>query len=240
MMNPLNSGKPRIEKQSKAAAISILSDGVVSHLFEGDTILRMEYDLRKPEPILLVEGMTDVLILDRAWKKLHGEQDKRFLLFSCLCASILKGALDNEAAFSERESSPVFALFDFDDEGYHKWNGLNPQKWETVPDAPLRVKKHKERPRYAMLLPAPTELESQSIPQVPGGPCINIELLFYNKEGVDSFSFETKPTAGGGEIIVFRGDKTRFAKRVDSLPVAAFENFRPIFEFINSKIGDSE
>ena len=241
VMNPLNSGKPRIEKQSKAAAISILSDGVVSHLFEGDTTLRMEYDLRKPEPILLVEGMTDVLILDRARKKLRGEQDKPFLLFSCLCASILKGVLDNEAAFSGRESSPVFALFDFDNEGYHKWNGLNPKKWETVPDAPLRrVKKHKARPWYAMLLPVPSGLESQSNPEESGGPCIDIELLFYNKEGVDSDFFETKPTIGDGEIIVFRDDKTRFAKRVDSLPVAAFENFRPIFEFINSKIGDSE
>ena len=240
VMNPLNSGKPRIEKQSKAAAISILSDGVISHLFEGDTILRMEYDLRESAPIMLVEGMTDVLILDRAWKKLHGEQDKRFSLFSCLCASMLKGALDNDAVFSGRESSLVFALFDFDFEGYHKWNGLNSQKWEDVPDAHLRVKKHKERPWYAMLLPVPPELESQSSPQVPGGPCIDIELLFYNKEGVDSSSFGTKPTVGGGEIIDFRGDKKRFAKGVDSLPVAAFENFRPIFEFINSKIGDSE
>ena len=241
VMNPLNSGKPRIEKQSKAAAISILSDGVVSPLFEGDTTLRMEYDLRKPEPILLVEGMTDVLILDRAWKKLHSKQDKRFSLFSCLCASILKGVLDNEAVFSGRESLPVFALFDFDNEGYHKWNGLNPQKWETVPDAPLRrVKKHKERPWYAMLLPAPSGLESQSNPEESGGPCIDIELLFYNKEGVDSFSFEKKRTSGGGEIIVFRGKKMEFAKRVDSLPATAFENFRPIFEFINSKIGDSE
>ena len=240
VMNPLNSGKPRIEKQSKAAAISILSDGVVSHLFEGDTTLRMEYDLRKPEPILLVEGMTDVLILDRAWKKLHGEKDKRFSLFSCLCASILKGVLDNEAVFSGRESLPVFALFDFDSEGYHKWNGLNPQKWEDVPDAPLQVKKHKERPWYAMLLPAPSGLESQSNPEESGGPCIDIELLFYNKEGVDSSSFEKKRTSGGGEIIVFRGKKMEFAKRVDSLPAEAFENFRPIFEFINSKIGDSE
>ena len=241
VMNPLNSGKPRIEKQSKAAAISILSDGVVSPLFKGDTILRMEYDLRKPGPILLVEGMTDVLILDRAWKKLYCEQDKRFLLFSCLCASILKGVLDNDAVFSGRESSLVFALFDFDNEGYHKWNGLNPKKWETVPDAPLRrVKKHKARPWYAMLLPVPSGLESQSNPEESGGPCIDIELLFYNKEGVDSDFFETKPTIGDGKIIVFRDDKTRFAKRVDSLPAAAFENFRPIFEFINSKIGDSE
>jgi hypothetical protein len=64
---------------------------------------------------------------------------------------------------------------------------------------------------------------------------LSIELLFYKAELIGSW-FEKRDICGGGKLIVFTGDKVKFAKEyVSTLDQASFEVFRPMFEFIQSK-----
>lgn len=68
---------------------------------------------------------------------------------------------------------------------------------------------------------------------------MGIEHLFYGDQTEQHF--ETKQLPGGGEIITFSGNKTKFAKEVvPTLDAGCFEVFRPMLEFIKSKCAASE
>jgi len=94
-----------------------------------------------------------------------------------------------------------------------------------------------------MLLPIPNNavlkpqaLKSDNTPWGRGSDShISIEHLFYESVNEADW-FKTEPTSCGGQRVLFTGEKVKFAKElVPTLDVAAFEVFRPMFEFIKSK-----
>lgn len=108
------------------------------------------------------------------------------------------------------------------------------------------VKQLKYKNHYAMLLPVPKcekirnqTLDDKNEPRGSSGRKLSIELLFYNPDSPGT-DFINKPTPGGGEIIEFAGDKMKFAQEVVSnYPPEKFEIFKPMFEFISSKLASS-
>jgi len=99
-----------------------------------------------------------------------------------------------------------------------------------------------------MLLPVPEDdeikpqvLDSDDKPWGRGADSnLPIELLFYRGSLTDR-NFKKKSTPGGGEIIEFVGRKVRFSNNVvPQYGVEYFEIFRPIFEFMESKILTAE
>lgn len=105
-------------------------------------------------------------------------------------------------------------------------------------------KKLGDRNAYAFLLPVPENATIQRQVLKPDGSCFGgpslceIEHLFYGADATAEF-FTTEPMPGGGERVVIKSDaqKHRFVTEVPpNLNTSFFEVFRPIFEFVSSKI----
>ena len=117
------------------------------------------------------------------------------------------------------------------------WIETNPYKG--------RIKKVRNKNSYAILLPIPEieVIENQIIENkvelktFKGESEMEIEPLFYGDGQTHGFFKEiNKP--GGGKIIEFRESrKTEFSKNIiPNIDAVHFEVFRPMFEFIKTKI----
>jgi hypothetical protein len=95
---------------------------------------------------------------------------------------------------------------------------------------------------HAFLLPIPdnalkTQVWDEENPneKIRPNPYFSIEHIFWGVDGLENW-FRTDEGSGR---ISFKGDKhkVRFAKEiVPNLDAACFESFRPMFDFIKSKI----
>lgn len=66
-------------------------------------------------------------------------------------------------------------------------------------------------------------------------PHFSIEHIFWGVDGLENW-FRTEASGR----VSFKGDKVRFAKKtVPNLDAACFEAFRPMFDFIKSRIDDA-
>lgn len=231
---------------SKQNLIKSLSSGLISFT-ETEAQLSIHHNLRNSErSVVFVEGITDETILEVAWDKLFPYEERPFDIQNSFDRIFLRNLFSRKDLQVNYPGRKMFALFDFD-EAYDDWNGLSEivkgQLDETDPLKGL-AKNLKYQNHYAILLPVPDiealkpqVLNSEGIPWGRGiDSHISIELLFFKDEWLDSW-FKKRPVTGGGEIIEFSGDKVLFsATVVPNLSAESFEVFRPVFEFIKSKI----
>jgi predicted ATPase len=240
----LDGGNAVVNKVSKSEVIKSLSAGLISFT-EGEAQLNINHNLKNTSgPVLFVEGITDEIILETAWRKLYPDRERPFIVQSAFCRSILYSLFSDDQLRVQYKDRLMFGLFDFD-EAYDDWNGLKPPNVSNEQDDPFKglAKKLNHPSHYAMLLPVP---ENDDIkPQVlnengePWGRGVDshlsIKLLFY-RDNLLGRNFKKKATPGGGEIVEFIGKKTKFANNtVPQFGVECFEIFKPIFEFMESK-----
>ena len=242
-------GKTVVSKVSKSEVIKSLSAGLIS-LTEGEAQLNINHILKDTSsPVLFVEGITDEIILETAWSKLYPNRKSPFIIQSAFCRSLLYSLFSGDQLRSTYGSRLMFGLFDFD-EAFDDWNGLKPTGDSNEQDNPFKglAKKLNHPSHYVMLLPVPEDdeikpqvLDSDDKPWGRGADSnLPIELLFYRGSLTDR-NFKKKSTPGGGEIIEFVGRKVRFSNNVvPQYGVEYFEIFRPIFEFMESKILTAE
>ncbi len=233
-----------INKVKKSDVIRSLSAGLISFT-EGEAQLNINHVLASTSgPVVFVEGITDEIILETAWDKLHPDLARPFIIQSAFCRSVLYSLFSGEELSRVYQDRVMFALFDFD-EAYDNWNGLKPPKTSDEQSDPLKglAKKLLHPNFYAMLLPVPDiDCVKSQVLDGDGKPWgrgvdshLPIELLFYRDELLGQY-FVKKATPGGGEIIQFSGNKPQFAKDVVStFDVQHFNVFLPLFEFIQSK-----
>jgi ABC-type Mn2+/Zn2+ transport system ATPase subunit len=195
------------------------------------------------KPILFTEGSTDPEILKIAWNKLYETPIPFNIVFAFNC-NYLRQLIQDVRVLNELKGKPLFALFDFDG-AYNEWNFI---KEETILESdPYKglAKKIKDKNSYALMLPVPhiADIEKQVIknPQTnetfKGESELEIEHLLYGDERTHSY-FSEEIIKGGGTIIKFKDDKkTVFTQEiVPTIDKEHFEVFRPMFEFIISKI----
>lgn len=237
-------GKIVCQSTSKDYAISKLSSNLINYR-EDEQILSILRNIRiESAPVLLTEGSTDPDIIKIAWKNLY-DKPLPFIPIYAFCCDYLKRALQDNRIINEMNKRPLFGLFDFD-EAYNEWNHLNQKAtWTLQSDDPyqgLRTENPTDNV-YAFLLPVPRipKIEAQ-VMKDPGSKdhfaqeaVMSIEHLFYCDQTKQYF--ETKKLPGGGEVINFSGNKTKFAKEVvPTLHAECFEVLRPMFDFIISKL----
>mgnify|MGYP003615499159 FL=1 len=228
---------------SKDYAISKLSSSLIKYK-EDEQILSILRNIRiEGVPVLFTEGSTDPDILKEAWRKLFDEP-LPFVPIYAFCCDYLRRALQDNRIINEMGGRPLFGLFDFD-EAYNEWNYLNQKdSWALQCDDPylgLRTENAAEKV-HAFIIPVPriAKVEAQ-VMKTPGSKehfahqaIMGIEHLFYSDH--TARYFEARQLPGGGEIVTFSGNKTKFAREVvPTLDAATFEVFRPMFEFIKSK-----
>lgn len=142
------------------------------------------------------------------------------------------------AAYPDKQ---FFALFDFDD-AYEDWRSLGGSHQVTEIDRRL-CKKLDGKHAYAFLLPIPDNAlktqvwdEANSNEKIRPNARFSIEHIFWGVDGLNNW-FRTDKGSGR---VSFKGDKVRFAKKiVPNLDAACFESFRPMFDFIKSRIDDA-
>jgi hypothetical protein len=190
------------------------------------------------KPILIVEGNSDRIILENAWKKLR-DIDMPFQIINgygrCHIAVILK----DQENFKKTPTRLFIALFDFD-EAYNDWYGLNNFEILFNDESKGLTKKSKAYRTYACLIPVPLERKALAATEFGTSSCLRIELLFSDEILKKHDNLVEVGTPGGGKIIRFKGDKMRFAELTASLTKEDFSNFEKIFSLLDKILEDDK
>lgn len=231
-----------VTKANKSDVIRSLSAGLIS-FSESEARLNIQHILKNTTgSVLFAEGITDEIILEIAWDKLYSSAPRKFEIQNAFDRIFLRNMFSREDLKSTFPGRVMFALFDFD-EAFDDWNGLKKECDEVTDPLLGMAKQLKYKCHYALLLPVPNnDALKKQVLNAEGDPWgrgvdshISIELLFYAEKSLLQW-FGKRAASGGGEIIEFIGDKTRFARDVvPTLSANCFEVFRPMFEFIKSK-----
>ncbi len=235
-------GDLKCHSVSKSYAIDQLSAKLMKYN-EDEQLISIIHSINlKKKPILFTEGSTDPNIIKVAWSKLYETPIPFIPVFAFNCI-YLRMLLQDDRILNELNNKNIFGLFDFD-EAYNEWNYL---KGEVVEDDPYKglVKDVKGKKSFAIMLPVPEieEIEKQVIKdkETKETYChksrLSIEHLFYGVKELRDNYFENEEIPGGN-LIVFKEDKkTAFSEKiVPNIESDHFEVFRPMFEFIKSKI----
>ncbi|WP_405326229.1 ATP-dependent nuclease [Leeuwenhoekiella sp. LLG6367-2.1] len=226
-------------KMIKADIIHSLSSGLIS-LTQNEAKLNINHFLNNTSgAVLFTEGITDEMIIETAWDKIYPGTKPDFEIQNAFSCGFLRNLIKDEELYRNANGRKFFSLFDFD-EAYGDWNQLGTDL-ETNP-ANCLTKKYKTFESYAMLLPVPAieNISKQVLNPLTGGnygknSLLTIELLFSEVPSLDQyFRVDTQRTDGFRK---FNGDKVSFARDiVPTINAEHFEVFRPMFEFIKSKI----
>lgn len=237
----ITGNKLKIYKVDKAYAISQLSSQLIN-LQVDKQILSIIHTLGQDKPILFTEGYSDPIILKYAYQILYDTNDIPFEIcfgHGCLYLRLL---LQNQKFLDEMNDKPIFGLFDFD-EAYSEWNSIKSNKDLLVNNLSLGlIKQYNDRESYALLLPIPNIAEI--LPQVlksdgtsfENRSKVEMEHLFYSEATKNNFH-EVEITGGAKIIEISDAQKMKFStETIPTLTIDSFEIFRPMFEFIKSRI----
>lgn len=141
---------------------------------------------------------------------------------------------------SDMRGLPMFGLFDFD-KAYNSWNGFSNNDRCVNPYEGL-IKQMDGNEVYAMMLPVPNgkPIAQQVINNATGGTfgehsLMAIEHLFHHIPEIATM-FEPDLSLPS-QFLRFQGDKVSFCKNlVPTFGDEPFQVFKPIFDFIESKI----
>tara|TARA_R110002074_G_scaffold378796_1_gene556746 strand:+ start:19962 stop:21800 length:1839 start_codon:yes stop_codon:yes gene_type:complete len=234
-----NGTKVETCERDKGELIKSLSAGLIT-FSENEARLNISHVLKNTTGhVLFTEGVTDEIILETAWTKLNPHKKRLFEIQNAFDCGYLRNLVKRESLYADNPGRTFFALFDFD-EAHGDWAQLG-DLVEVDPRKCL-IRKPNNRACYAMLLPVPvaSTIKDQVVNPVTGQDYgaksrLTIELLFHDVPGLD-VHFEPDPTERD-HCKRFVGDKVRFAENVvPGLSTEHFEVFRPIFDFIESKI----
>lgn len=230
------------QKKSKKEVIASLSRNFIKYSEDEKSLLIDNVVRTSAKPIMFVEGITDVIILNTAYEKLYGENDIPILIQDAFDRGFIKILLSRGDLYDKYPGKTFYGLFDADD-GYDDWRSLS-GKISGSFDTGFN-KKLNDKNSYAFLLPVRNELKSQvydetnPIEKFLPKRCFGIEHVFWSDDEFNQKWFKLDSHTGHYK---FKGDKYKvdFAKTiVPTLPKECFEPFRPMFEFIKSKINDT-
>ncbi|GEM_PF-670751 len=239
-------------------AVDFFNRTIIKQWFEKSTVdfetiltaVKNLFTARSHRWVVYVEGKTDELILDTAWRKLYPKQMRPYVIQRCDTdpENLHGGAGGVNTLDSRIRSGPVgeqrivIGIFDRDKEGCRKYNNL-PKSFteETV------AKVSAQRKSMAFLLPIPLGKEGYA-------KYNNLCLEFYfndsalfqrteNGQGLDFDYYEEitlinevekeRKRSILPEARKIKDGKTIFAEQiVPVLPASEFESFRLIFEQI--------
>ena len=223
-----------LEREEGTGRIRVMPEPAYAQAGEAELVEALGLgDILPPKEkhcLLVVEGETDISIIQTAWDKLRPDRTFPFQFYKRDGAkgiNVFLRALPPLTPYHQ-----IVGLFDLDNEGEGQWNGV----WnnETTNEEPHTVDAHtsgrcrsRGPSQHTLLLPVPPHRQNQA-----GGKLdlthshLTIELIFKD-EHLDGC---TKDVRIGADAVrkTFSGDKTKFAKHVETLPVDAFAPFEPL------------
>lgn len=240
------------EQPDKSTIVRSLSAGLIT-FSETEASLNIEQFLANTSgSVLFTEGVTDAEIVKTAWQKLNPDVKPPFEIAQCFDCGHLRKQMGREELYNGNPGRTFFALFDFDN-AYGDWAAVGRVKSAQIANRDLEENdvsnglacKRDNQPGYAIMLPIPAGLSVRN--QVCNAATgrtfgdqssFTIELLFHDVPGLEAhFAVDPEHPAGWRRFI---GSKVHFAQEVvPSVDAQHFEPFRPIFNFIQSKIASA-
>lgn len=237
------------DQPDKSTIVHSLSAGLIT-FSETEASLNIEQFLANTtRSVLFTEGVTDAEIMKTAWQKLNPAAVPPFEIAQCFDCGHLRKQMGREELYQGNPGRTFFALFDFDN-AYGDWAAVGKVKHGHILNGSLEENdvtrglacKRDGRPGYAMMLPVPMRLSVRNQVCNPNTgrtfgdkSSFTIELLFHDVAGLEAhFAVDPEHPAGWRRFI---GGKVSFAQDVvPGIDPVHFEPFRPVFDFITSKI----
>lgn len=185
------------------------------------------------DTIVLVEGTTDVSMVELAWEHLRGTP-LPFELRAALANSAIRTVLKDDQLFAKNPGKRIVGLFDFDD-AYNDWKGIWTNQGQIVSNnvSDGLVKRYPGKDGWAMLLPVPAFRAHLADEALGGDSALTIELLFCDADLIPGMlSYKRLPAAGATVPVVKPAMKTQFAAHARTLAKEAFANFEPLLQRI--------
>ena len=227
-------------KRSKKEIVQELSGNYITYS-EDESKLLIDNAIRaSTKPVMFVEGISDVTILNTAYEKLYPGEDIPILIQDAFDHGFIKTLFARNDIFEKYSSKKFFALFDFD-KAYENWRSLGGDY--EVDDIEIGLcRKLSDKEAYAFMLPIPNNQlrlqvwdENNPTEKIKPNPCFAIEHIFWESLSSSSDRWFKNDSKG---IIKFRTkkNKVKFAEDiVPSLEPHWFEILRPMFDFIKLK-----
>jgi predicted ATP-binding protein involved in virulence len=191
-------------------------------------------------PILFVEGKTDKIILENAWKKLFPGEKIGFKIENAFDCFFIQNTFMRGELFINNPDSTFIGMLDFD-KAYENYKRIKDKKddYEEIDDDEQNglTLKHKNFNGYIFLLPIPLNRKDMAGKKFEENSLLSIEFLF-DETKIENF-IEKKPIPGGEKRIIKENKKIEFAKLTESFSKEDFLNFEKIFLKINNIIESS-
>lgn len=230
----------KVNKYYKSDVIKTLSSGLITFT-ESEAKLNINHFLNNTSgAVLFAEGITDEMILETAWNKLNPNQKPNFEIQNAYSCAFLRNTIKDETLYARFPNKIFFSIFDFD-EAFNDWSQLGAE----IESNPVKclTRKYKTFESYSMLLPVNNLAISNQVLNLNTGKTfgnrslLTIELMFFGVPSLDAFFVVDLQRTDGFMKFISDGQKVKFAADiVPGLDAAHFEVFRPIFDFIKSKI----
>lgn len=225
-------------KHSKKEVVNELSNSFIQYSEDESKLLIDNVIRTSAKPILFVEGISDVSILNTAQTKLYPDEDIAILVHDAFDRGFIKIMLSRGDIFHNYPGKSFFALFDFDD-AYDDWRKLG-QEYKVTDLSMGLCKKVPNKKAHVFLLPIPDNQlreqvwdESNPIEKIKPNSHFCIEHIFWGKPELENYFLTDQRSS----LIKFKGKqhKVKFAQEVvPTLSADYFEAFRPMFEFIRT------
>jgi predicted ATP-dependent endonuclease of OLD family len=193
--------------------------------------------------VLFTEGLTDKIILKKAWKELFPSQTIDFDIIAMGGAGHLQNYIQNDFP-QQTEGRTGVALFDFDTKGYEEWKSIETKKGfnQFVISGIFgqeECKKHKDKNIFATFLTVPSHLknyvfENNNLMSISNLK-LEIEHLFILDNSKVSFLKlfnNCKKERNIFEMPKKKPLQAKYKKFVNGLTKDDFKNFKPLFEKI--------
>lgn len=226
----MDKDKKNIETIDKHNAIQQLSSGLM--VLNQDAIeLGLEEGVKSTnKPILCVEGITDKIIIKNAWEKLNSGKEIPFYIQDMFDCYFITNIFKRETIFCNYSDKLFIGLLDFDDALKNWKEKMNDNKYEY--NTENRFWKHKQYKGYILPLPIPKSRADEA------GDTIRDSYLSIEKYFDDTIIqkfCEEITIAKGGKILKFLDEKkSNFAKSTIHFTEENFENFKLLFNSIDS------
>ncbi|XOV86896.1 MAG: AAA family ATPase [Pseudomonadota bacterium] len=234
----------KIRQSSPSEALSVLTEGFAT-LNDLEPEASIEYVLKgSSDPVVFVEGITDKIILETAWRKLNPDTNMPFIVQDCFDASFLcnlfkRGADSQDGIFTNYGHRKLVAMFDFDSAGFAAWNGIKKQFTQIEHDPRKGLtKKHETVEAFTTLLPVPDFLDIQNQVISEGNSTfgdkssLQIEHYFFDVDSLKDY-FVNEAIPGGGQVVRFIGSKRKFAFALNALGPEDFSGVALVFSMLD-------
>lgn len=186
--------------------------------------------------LVMTEGETDATLLRIAWEKLRPNFPIPFEVRAALGAHNISVTLKDGELGSKIGNRQILGLFDFDWEGFGRWNGVFKGSVDTGTEATGLIKKHAGLQAWAMLLPVPAFRAQLASHALGARSMMPIELLFPDAALPPAMLGYTS-VAGGAQIPhLLKSKKVAFAERAATYNPDMFSAFEPLLTAIEGVV----